>query len=216
MIPSLTRPPLINALHDKLINRALPGNNAHMAMAHAVRKADPQQGIEAFREAGVLIIIYENSPGEFKIVFIRRGAGHAEDKHAGQMAFPGGKKEEDDKDMLYAAMREAEEEIALDLSMIDILGSLTPLYIPVSKFLVHPFLAFAAKTPVLKRQESEIEEILHLPLTSFLQPDAKQTTRIKIAPQITLNHVPCFIVQNQMIWGATAMMLNELLELVVN
>ena len=136
-----------------------------------------------------------------------------QDKHAGQVGFPGGKREESDPDLMYTALREAEEEIAIDLSGIDVLGPLSPLYITVSKFLVHPFLAYSWKTPQLMRQESEVEEILEIPLASFLQPDSRKETRINLTSGIILNHVPSFQVNGQVIWGATAMMLSEFLDI---
>lgn len=213
MIPSLTRPPLINSLHSKFINGSLPGESAHLAMAHAIRKVYSSSNHHTTKEAAVLITLYESSPGSFNLILIRRGSGHEEDKHAGQIGFPGGKKEDGDKDMMYTALREAGEEIALDLSAIDVLGALSPVYIPVSKFLVHPFLAFTWEAPSLSRQESEIEEILMLPISEFRSGNARQTTRVNISPGITLNHVPCFLVMGHVIWGATAMILNELFEL---
>ena len=213
MIPSLSRPPLINSLHSKLVNGSLPGETAHLEMAHAIRKAYSPSDIHTTKEAGVLITLFESAPGSFSIILIRRGSGHEADKHAGQIGFPGGKKEDGDKDMIYTALREAEEEIALDLAAIDILGPLSPIYIPVSKFRVHPYVSFALQPPLLSRQESEIEEILLLPLSEFRSGNARQTTRINISPGITLNHVPCFLVMGHVIWGATAMILNELFEL---
>ncbi len=190
----------------------LPGVPAHLAMAHAVRKVDPSLNAKPSREAGVLMVLFEKSPGGFHIVFIRRGSSHEQDKHAGQIGFPGGKNEPEDKDMMFTAMREAEEEVGLDLSQVDILGALTPLYITVSKYLVHPFVAYSWTEPQLTRQESEIEEILELPLSEFRSPVAIQETKILLSTGITLNHVPCFQVNGHIIWGATAMIMNELLE----
>lgn len=213
MMPLVSRPPLINTLHERLITEKLPGSAAHMQMAHPIRKSDPTHDFEIHREAGVLITLFEREPGQMNLIFIRRGSSHEQDKHAGQIAFPGGKKEPGDRDMMFTAMREAEEEIALDLSTIDILGPLTPLYINVSKYLVHPFVAYAWEPPVLTRQESEIEEILELPLSAFRSSEVKQQTHIQLANSITLNHVPCFLVDGHIIWGATAMIMNELLEI---
>lgn len=192
----------------------LPGVPAHLAMAHAVRKVDPALNAKAAREAGVLIILFEKSSGSFHIVFIRRNTSHEQDKHSGQIGFPGGKNEPEDKDLMYTAMREAEEEVGIDLSQVDVLGPLTPLYITVSKYLVHPFVAYSWTEPKLTRQESEVEEVLQLPLSEFRSPLAIQETKILLSPGITLNHVPCFRVKGHVIWGATAMIMNELLEVI--
>lgn len=213
MLPLLSRPPLINTIQEKLIRTPLPGIDAHLRMAHAVRKVDPHQDVHNAKEAGVLITLFEKSPGDFQVIFIRRGSGHEQDKHAGQIGFPGGKREANDPDMMYTAMREAKEEVALDLSIIDILGPLSPLFITVSKYRVQPFVAYAYEPPKLTRQESEIEEILELPLAEFKSANVRQETKIQLAPRITLNHVPCFLINGHVIWGATAMIMNELLEI---
>ena len=181
-------------------------------MAHSIRKVSPDPSPDIKREAGVLITLFEKTPGDFHIIFIRRGSSSEQDKHAGQIGFPGGKRESTDRDMMFTALREAEEEIGLDLSQIDVLGPLTPLYIPVSKYLVHPFVSYCAQVPHLSRQESEIEEILEIPLSVFKSASVRQSTRIPLSMGITLNHVPCFLVGNHVIWGATAMIMNELLE----
>jgi 8-oxo-dGTP pyrophosphatase MutT (NUDIX family) len=114
---------------------------------------------------------------------------------------------------MYTALREAEEEIALDLRHVDVLGALSPLYITVSKFMVHPFVAYANELPPLVRQVEEIEEILDLPLAAFLDPASRQSTRIRLTGGMILNHVPAFVVGGHVIWGATAMILSELLEM---
>ncbi len=213
MIPTLSRPPLINSLHSRLILQELPGAPAHQKMAHAVRKADPHPDVTTTRDAAVLIILFEKTPGNFHVIFIRRTSSHDGDKHAGQVGFPGGKSETSDQDLMYTALREAHEEIAIDLAQIDVLGLLSPLYITVSKFMVHPFLAYSWKTPVLLRQETEIEEILELPLSSFMASSSIQETRIHLSSGIILNHVPCYQINGHLIWGATAMIMSELLEI---
>lgn len=213
-MPSLlSRPPLINKLHRIIVDEALPGQEAHFRMAHPIRKVDSMKNTEIRREAAVLITLFEKSPNDFHIIFIKRGSGGSGDKHAGQIAFPGGKQEKGDRDMMFTALRETQEEIDLDISSIDVLGALTPIYISVSKYMVHPFVAFIYELPVLKRQEDEIDDILELPIAAFRAADARQKTQIDLADNITLNHVPCFHINGHIIWGATAMIMNELLEI---
>ena len=213
MFPTLSRPSLINSLHERLILQKLPGAAAHQKMAHAIRKVDPGPLPATSRDAAVLMILFEKTPGDFHLIFIRRTSSHEGDKHAGQIGFPGGKREATDHDLMFTALREAHEEIAIDVSKIDVLGPLTPLYITVSRFMVHPFLAYSTKQPVMSRQEAEIEEIIELPLASFLLPSTVRETRIHLSPGIILNHVPCFQFDNHLIWGATAMILSEFLEI---
>jgi len=178
-----------------------------------MRKVDPHPDVTTTRDAAVLIILFEKTPGDFHLIFIRRASSHDGDKHAGQVGFPGGKSETSDPDLIYTALREAHEEISIDLAQIDVLGPLSPLYITVSKFMVHPFLAYSWKAPVLLRQEREIEEILELPLSSFMTPSSIQQSEIRLATGIILNHVPCYQINGHLIWGATAMIMSELLEM---
>jgi 8-oxo-dGTP pyrophosphatase MutT (NUDIX family) len=207
------RPPFIESLQQKLLSAPLPGKDAHYRMAHAVRRADPMPDLLTTKEAAVLLTLFEKTPGDWHLIFIKRTSSHDQDKHAGQFGFPGGKKDPTDPDLMYTALREAQEEIAIDLSGIDVLGALTPLYITVSKFLVHPYLAYSWKKPELSRQEREIESILELPLSLFQDVTSRQETRIQLSQGIVLNHVPAFVIEGQVIWGATAMILSELLEI---
>jgi 8-oxo-dGTP pyrophosphatase MutT (NUDIX family) len=213
MMHLTSRPALIDQLQYTLQKFPLPGPAAHARMAHAVRKVEPVPDDATTKQAAVLLTLFEKSPGDWHLIFIRRVSSHQQDKHAGQIGFPGGKREVSDPDLMYTALREAEEEIAIDLAGIDVLGPLTPLYITVSKFLVHPYLAYSWKDPQLTRQESEVEEILEIPLASFLDQSSRQATRIHLTTGIVLNHVPSFQVNGQVIWGATAMILNEFLDI---
>jgi 8-oxo-dGTP pyrophosphatase MutT (NUDIX family) len=208
----ITRPAFIDTLHRTLLLESLPGQQAHFKMAHAVRRADVDPNPAEVKNAAVLITLFEKNPGDWHVIFIRRGSGHEKDKHGGQIAFPGGKSELTDRDLMFTALREAEEETALDLTTLDVLGELTPLYITVSKFLVHPFVAYTYKIPELVRQQSEVEEILEFPLEDFRKSDSATETRINLGSGIILNHVPAFVIQGHVIWGATAMIMSELLE----
>ena len=208
----ITRPSFIDSLQRTLLDESLPGQDAHFKMAHAVRRADVTPDPKDIKDAAVLITLIEKSPGDWHIVFIRRGAGHEKDKHGGQVAFPGGKVEQGDRDLMYTALREAEEETAMDLTTLDVLGPLTPLYITVSKFMVHPYVAYSYKQPQLVRQQSEVEEILEFSLEEFRHTSSITETRINLGSGIILNHVPAFVIQGNIIWGATAMIMSELLE----
>jgi len=208
-----SRPDFIERLQARLAG-PLPGLPAQLRMAHAVRRAEPAPEPAEVREAAVLIALYERSEGDWHLVFIRRVTTGARDKHSGQVAFPGGKRDPGDPDLLYTALREAHEEVSLDLRQVDVLGYLTPLYITVSRFRVHPFVAYVPSVPDLSGQASEIESILELPLSAFRIPGNLQTTHIRLDAGIVLNHVPAFVIDGQVIWGATAMILSELLEVI--
>ncbi len=206
-------PRLIDHLRERFVFGPMPGAEAHFKMAHAVRRVDPNPDPASIREAAVLMPLFEKEPDDWHMIFIRRTSSHIKDKHAGQIGFPGGKKESTDPDLLYTALRETEEEIALNLIDVEVLGPLTPLYITVSKFMVHPYVAWCRSRPTLTPQESEVEEILEMPLARFADPEVIHSTRIQLQSGIVLNHVPAYRIDGYVIWGATAMILREFLDI---
>lgn len=202
--------PFISKL-EKHLQDTLPGQEAQYKMAHGVRKRTSSPPINA-RKAGVLALLYPKHT-DWHIVFIER-PHHPDDRHSGQISFPGGKQENGDSNLANTALREAEEEIGVPTTMVHLLGNLTELYIPVSNFLVAPYVGFAEQQPRFSPQPSEVHAILEVPLKQFLLPSTQQKIDLKITDKLTLRQVPYFDIQNKVIWGATAMMLNELIEVV--
>jgi len=195
---------------EKRLNHPLPGQEAQYKMAHQVRRRVAPTPEDA-RMAGVLALFYPKSD-DWHLVFIER-PHHPEDRHGGQISFPGGKQEESDHSLAETALREAEEEIGVPSSSVQLLGSLTDLYIPVSNFLVNPYVGFTTQRPSFEPQPSEVEDIIEVPFDTFLNKDTRQRIDLQITEQITLQQVPYFNVEGKVIWGATAMMLSELIEL---
>lgn len=192
----------------------LPGLAAQMEMAHSVRQTPPNPPPDA-RIAAVLVLLF---PGDAEqqdhhLVFIQRSSRDPRDRHAGQISFPGGSAEDSDPDLAFTALREAQEEVGVDPDQVEILGPLSTLYIPVSNFLVHPFVAYTPSRPNFQAQISEVDAILELPLADFLQPAARTHINQPIGKGITLTNLPCWQVRGHQIWGATAMITSELLAL---
>jgi 8-oxo-dGTP pyrophosphatase MutT (NUDIX family) len=196
-------------LEEKLSD-TLPGQEAQYRMAHQVRRRVAPPPSNA-RMAGVLALFYPKA-SDWHLVFIQR-PHHPEDRHSGQISFPGGKMEDSDNDLSETAIREAEEEIGVAASSIELLGPLTELYIPVSNFLVSPYVGYVDAPPVFRPEPGEVESILEVPFHKFLQRETRQKINLEITEQITLREVPYFNVEGKVIWGATAMILNELVEL---
>lgn len=179
-------------------------------MAHAVRRSYIEAPDDA-RRAAVLALFYPKNK-QWHIVLIERESSNPNDRHGGQIGFPGGRYEDADEIMKNTALREAEEEVGVPSSSVEILGPLSDLYIPVSNFLVYPFVGFTTSRPSFIPQLSEVRSILEVPFSSFLDPSNLRKTNMKLAQNITLRDVPFFSINGKIVWGATAMMLNELLE----
>lgn len=187
----------------------LPGRLAQFEMTNIKRQMDYVVPDDA-RKAGVMLLLYPNETQQIQVVFMVRTSKNANDPHSGQVSFPGGKLEKSDDSMLACALRETEEEFGIPSSAIQVLGKLTPLYIPISNFDVHPFVGFLAKAPNFVLQESEVKSVIQLPIEHFLSPSQKGKTDITVH-QFTMNNVPYFNANGIKIWGATSMILNEFL-----
>jgi 8-oxo-dGTP pyrophosphatase MutT (NUDIX family) len=194
------------------LSKPLPGRPAQYKMAHAVRVNYPPAPVDA-RVACVLTLLYPKN-NDWHIVLIERMSTHKNDRHSGQISFPGGGLEASDATLAAGALREANEEVGVITDDIELLGQLTEMYIPVSNFLVHPFVGKLDYTPTFIPQPSEVKSILEVPLTLLQDPKTTQTKHLKLSEQITLKNVPYYSIQNHIVWGATAMMLSEFLEVI--
>jgi 8-oxo-dGTP pyrophosphatase MutT (NUDIX family) len=163
------------------------------------------------RKAAVMMLIFPKN-GEWHIVLTKR-TGNANDPHSHQMSFPGGSVEPSDADLSQTALRETQEEIGVAPSTIRLIGAMTDVYIPVSNFHVQPFLAWTDGVPQYKRQETEVKEIIEAPF-SVLRNEANWKVKdMRISEQYDLKNVPYFDIFGNAVWGATAMMLAEFLEI---
>lgn len=199
---------LIERLGEGL-SRPLPGKDAQFRMAHAIRLADVLVPTDA-RQAAVLALFYPKNH-QWHIALIERSASNPHDRHSGQISFPGGRLDAEDGTLLDTALRESEEEIGVPRGEVSILGALTDLYIPVSNFHVFPFVGYLPQTPVLMPQQGEVEAIVEAPFSVFWGMVGKQRADISFGAGMILPDVPCFEVEGRIIWGATAMIMSELL-----
>lgn len=185
----------------------LPGVNAQMKMAPTGRQMEIPRKV-AFRKSAVLMPILESQEG-VRLVLTRRTVYPG--VHSGQISFPGGKFEAGESDAAEVALRESFEEIGLSREQVDILGELSKLYIPVSQMLVYPVLA-RVKYPVQwVINEREVDEVLEVPIAHFMETrqiisyEVNRAEQRMIAPAYSMDTIP--------VWGATAMMISELVEL---
>ncbi|GJM28189.1 MAG: coenzyme A pyrophosphatase [Cyclobacteriaceae bacterium] len=158
------------------------------------------------RQGGVAIVLYqEQDKWYFPLIKRTEYPGI----HSGQISLPGGKKEKEDYDLIGTAIREANEELGLDLVPHHIIGSLTELYIIASHFNILPVVAVLNSPPDFKPDPREVHQVVPLMVDQLLNPDTKQIKDIEVRG-IDIR-APYFKVDGQVVWGATAMILNEFL-----
>ena len=161
------------------------------------------------RKSGVLLLFYpESGKGFFPLIKRPVYPG----VHSGQVALPGGKLEPTDPDVIFTALREAEEEIGIDAGKVEVLGRLSDLYIPTSNFLVSPVIGFLSETPSFIPEQKEVARVIKTELRTIFQPQIKQRTFLELGGGMRLD-TPYFAIDGEIVWGATAMILSELLHL---
>ncbi len=197
---------LKQTLTQKLKN-PLPGLAAQLKMAPIGRENLDLKKLnkQKVKHAAVLALFTEVN-NQAHIILTKRVAYKG--VHSGQISFPGGKKEAADSNYQATALRETEEEIGVSPTNVDVLGALTPLYIPPSNFYVEPFLGCILNIQKFTPQPREVAEILLIPFSDILK-ESNQSYE-KFTRNNVEMEVPVFKVHNETVWGATAMMLNEL------
>jgi len=191
---------------ERAMKKELPGFAGQRRMAPLSRQHPSEYEIDdSTRISGVLILLYPQNK-TVNTVFILRP--QYEGVHSGQVAFPGGKREESDKDITATALREAEEEVGVDRNLVTPIGKLTELYIPPSKALVTPTVGFTEKRPDFVPQPSEVADILESPIEHFLNEGNMGNVDMEVRGGV-LKDVPYYNLNGHKIWGATAMMLSE-------
>lgn len=191
------------------LKQPLPGISAQFKMVPPTRSDYPEMDPATVRHGGILALLFPDEDATW-IVFIKRQ--DYQGVHSGQISFPGGGYEENDQNFQQTAIRETFEEIGVPMEEIVILGELSQLYIPPSKFLVRPFVGFIDRKPSFRPDPTEVSEVFSIPVDKLLATENCQKKTVRAGTgEIT---VPCFYVKNRLIWGATAMILSELLDII--
>lgn len=202
-------PELPEALRNRLSN-PLPGLDAQMLMAPSIRGRKVRIPPTA-RQSAVLVLLYPHE-GHWYIPFMRRSQDGR--VHGGQISFPGGRREPMDVDFTATALREADEEMGIKAHEVEVIGALTELYIPPSNSIVYPRLAVTDKRPDFVPDPVEVAEIIEVQVDQFLDENRKGQHRVDIHKG-TYIEAPGFIVNDkELIWGATAMMMAEVIHLI--
>ena len=160
------------------------------------------------KKSSVLVLLFKDDE-ELKTVLMKRT--EYDGAHSGQISFPGGQFEKTDSSLTDTAIREANEEIGIEISKIIVIGHLSKLYIPPSNFEVLPVVAFYNGKPEFKLEKTEVEKIIEVKINTLLDKETKQTTEIHL--HSFKFKTPCFNIQDNIVWGATAMIISEFLEI---
>lgn len=188
------------------LSSPLPGEAAQRMMAPVTRKtmAEMVASIPSIRESSVLILLYPDEKGKIHSLLIERPV--TDHVHSGQLAFPGGKTEESDLSPAHTALRETEEEVGVSARSIEVIGTLSDLIIPASRFRVHPFVGVVSTTPRFIPNPEEVNALIPVGLTELLTlPQSEKS----FATSYGNLRAPCFHLAGRDLWGATAMMVSE-------
>ncbi|MGY5353392.1 NUDIX hydrolase [Wenyingzhuangia sp. IMCC45467] len=198
---------------DLLVKMTLPGIDAHKTLSPIQRPLFTKYNIpDNAKKAGVLVLLYPNKEQKTTLLLTKRA--QYKGTHSNQISFPGGKKNPEDVDLKNTAIRETYEEVGLAQTDLKIHKQLSSIYIPPSNFKVNSYLATIPYTPVFTKNY-EVDEIIHITIEELLNNN--NLTTFKTATSYANNiEVPCFMFNKHCVWGATAMILSEVKEVLKN
>lgn len=192
-----------------VLNVELPSISSHIKMAPLERVKMMEENsydLSSVRKAAVMMLFYPKNEVTHLVLIVRNSYPGV---HSSQIAFPGGKVEEIDFDLKQTALRETHEEIGIHPNDIHIIRDFSSIYIPPSNFLVYPFLGVSQTELIFNLQEEEVAGIIELPLSTLLDDSIISNKNLETSYS-KLIEVPVFQIEEHSVWGATAMMLSEL------
>jgi 8-oxo-dGTP pyrophosphatase MutT (NUDIX family) len=198
---------------SKIKNIPLTGEVSQFKMAPPFRRERLEKHKDAIKyakKAGVLALFYPDKNQETNFVLILRKTYKG--IHSAQVSFPGGKLEANDASLEGAALRETFEEIGVPIYDIQVVAPLTQVYIPPSNFYVQPFIGVSNKNPSFIKEESEVEDIIEIPLKHFFNDDIIVSKKVITSYSVEVE-APAFLLNGHIVWGATAMILSEVKDL---
>ncbi|PWH86275.1 NUDIX hydrolase [Brumimicrobium oceani] len=192
----------------KQLTLTLPGEEAHLPMSPMGRgrSSEAIKKSQNYRVSAVALILYENQ-NELKGILTQRSPYRG--MHSGEICFPGGKMEDFDHDLKQTAIREATEEIGLKHEHFELLGELTPVFIPVSNFSIQPYVFHYKEQPIFVKNIREVAEIFSFPIHQLFDESIIKKKSLKLSDNRILDNIPYFDINNKVVWGATALILHE-------
>lgn len=198
---------------SKVKNLPLPAQVSQLKMSPPFRLELIEMSKDKMKRAnraGVMALFYPDKRQQTKLVLILRNTYNG--VHSGQIGFPGGKFQPNDVSLEKTAIRETSEEIGIPEQSIEIIKQLTEVYIPPSNFYVQPFLGIIKDTPTFNKQDDEVEEIIEVLLNHLFNEVNVINTSVETSYKVKVE-VPAYKLNGHIVWGATAMMLSEIKDL---
>ncbi|OEK01395.1 hypothetical protein BFP97_07625 [Roseivirga sp. 4D4] len=196
---------------SRRLNEPLPGRKAQEIMAP--RPIDEKRFSEdpnnPARPGGVMVLLYPEN-GDIYLPLTKRPVYRG--AHSGQISLPGGKVEKNDRDIVHTALRETQEEIGVENESIEVIGQLSELFIIASNFKVYPTVGVVRSQPEIVPDTREVIRVLTPSLTE-LRDTNRRSTKTMHFPPYTIES-PYFDIDGEVVWGATAMILSELVHLI--
>jgi len=206
---------LCNKLYEVDSNN-LPGEESQFKMVPSIRPNLDWDAIEESKptKASVLLLVYpdEDNAGDSKFVLIQRNTYNG--AHSAQISLPGGKHEGDETPE-QTALRETFEEIGVDASSVELVSPLSRVWVSPSRFLVTPYIGICTKKQSFVKDDFEVSEIIEVKLSEFLDDSCICTSTVSSSYVKDLK-VPSFNLNNKIVWGATAMILSEFRDILLN
>jgi 8-oxo-dGTP pyrophosphatase MutT (NUDIX family) len=190
----------------KQLQKPLPGEAAHQIMQNSSTTRLNFKPNKQTRRSAVLILFYPFKEEIYLPLILRPSYDGV---HSAQIAFPGGRYEPTDENLIQTALREAKEEIGIEINDAKVLGTLTELFIGPSNFKVLPVIGYLSHKPDFTADKREVEKILETKLNDISNPNIIGSSQMLIRGEQVM--VPHYEIHDHKIWGATAKMISELL-----
>lgn len=194
---------------DAIAKAPLGGLDAQFKLAPATRKIVSMKVPQDAKKAAVLVLFYPDKHNKTNTALTLRAKYQG--THSAQVSFPGGKVDKNDQNLKETALRECYEEIGVPTEKIKLLKKMTEVYIPPSNFLVTPFLAYTIEKPSFSCNK-EVAQLIDVPLNELLDDDAIRFESKNLSGATNVE-IPYFQFDNFKVWGATAMIISEVKEL---
>ena len=195
---------------SKIKNIPLPAETSQFKMSPPFRRElikEYKERMKDAKRAGVLALFYPDDSKQTHLALILRKTYKG--VHSAQIGFPGGKYEAQDRSLKTTALRETFEEIGIAERSIEVIKQMTEVYIPPSNFYVQPFIGITTETPKFIKQDEEVEDVIEVPLSHFLDDDIVIIKPVETSYTVKID-VPAYELNGHIVWGATAMMLSEI------